>query len=78
MMTDKKAHCKKPYEDLISDETREHARAARKEMRKSVKALLPPEFVAHRRKARKEFLMAFRGAIDSAIERTEEREKAKE
>ena len=74
-MTEKTAHCNKPFENLISDETREHARSARKEMRKSVKALLPPEFVAHRHRARKEFLMAFRGVIDSAIERTEEREK---
>ena len=77
-MTEKTARCNKPFENLISDETREHARSAQKEMRKSVKALLPPEFVAHRRKARKEVLMAFRGVIDSAIERTEEREKAKE
>jgi len=77
-MSKKTADCKKPFENLISDQTREHARSARKEMRKSIEVLLPPEFVAHRRKARQEFLMAFRGVIDSAIERTEEREKAKE
>ena len=77
-MSKKTADCKKTFENLISDETREHAHSARKEMRKSIEVLLPPEFVTHRRKARKEFLMAWRGVIDSAVERTEEREKAKE
>ncbi len=77
-MSKKTARCNKPFESLITDEAREHARAARKEMRKSVKALLPPKFVEHRRKARKEVLMAWRSVLDSAIERTEEREKAKE
>ena len=70
-----KANYHKAFEDCIPDEAREHARAARKEMRESVKSLLPPEFVAHRRKARKEMLMAWRSMIDTAIERTEEKEK---
>ena len=77
-MSKKTARCDKPFKNLITDETRKHARAARKEMRKSVKALLPPEFVAHRRKARQEVLMAWRGVLDSAIEQTEKREKAKD
>ena len=76
-MSKKTDRCNKPFENLITDETRKHARAARKEMRKSVKALLPPEFVAHRRKARKEVLMAWRSVLDSAIERTEKHGKAK-
>ena len=76
-MAEKTAHRNKPFENWIPDEAREHARAARKEMRKSIKALLPPEFVEHRRQARKEFLLAWRSMIDSALERTEEREKAK-
>ena len=77
-MSKKTARCQKPFETLISDEAHEHARAARKEMRKSIEVLLPPEFVEHRRKARKEILLAWRSMIDSALERTEEREKAKE
>ena len=76
-MSEKTARPYKAFKDMIPDEAREHARAARKEMRESVRSLLPPEFVAHRRKARKEMLMAWRSMIDTAIERTEEREKAK-
>jgi hypothetical protein len=44
-------------------------RAARAEFRESIKALLPPEFVQHRRRARKEMLLAWRSAIDAALER---------
>lgn len=76
-MTEKTARHKKAFENLIPDEAREHARTARKEMRESIKSLLPPEFAKHRRKARKEMLMAWRSMIDTALERTEEREKAK-
>ena len=70
-MTKKTAYCNAPFENFITDETRDHVRAARKEMRKSVKALLPPKFVKHRRTARKEALLAWRSMIDAAIERTE-------
>ncbi len=70
-MTKKTTHCKPPFESFMTDETRDHARAARKEMQKSVKALLPPKFVKHRRTARKEALLAWRSMIDAAIERTE-------
>jgi hypothetical protein len=52
----------------------EHARAAHHEMRKGVEALLPPEFVQHRRAARKEMLMAAREVINHALELIEERE----
>jgi len=76
-MMAEKANYHKAFENCIPEEARAHARAARKEMRESIKSLLPPEFVQHRRKARKEMLMAWRSMIDSAIERTEEREKAK-
>ena len=55
--------------DEIPEEARQHVRAAREEMRESVKAFLPPGFVEHRKKARKEMLLAFRSLIDSAIER---------
>ena len=66
-------HCR----DHIPEEARLHARNAREEMRKSWAALLPPEFVAHRRKARKEMLLAARELINHALERMEtQQEKA--
>jgi len=65
---------RKPLEDRIPEEVREHFRAARQEMRDSVQGLLPPEFVEHRRKARKEMLLAFRSLIDSALKRMDEKE----
>ncbi|MFC1936868.1 hypothetical protein ACFLYP_04305 [Chloroflexota bacterium] len=52
----------------------EHARAAHSEMRKSFISLLPPEFVEHRRAARREMLLAAREMINHAIERVEEKE----
>ena len=59
--------------DRIPEDVREHMRAARDEMRKSVEGMLPPGFVEHRRAARKEMLLAFRGMLDHAIERIDER-----
>ncbi len=52
-------------------EARDHVRAARKAMRKSFEALLPPGYVENRRLARKEFLLAMRSLVDVAIERVE-------
>lgn len=66
---------RKAFEEKIPEEAREHARAARQEMRESIQALFPPEFLEHRRKARKEMLLAWRSMIDSALERIEEKEK---
>lgn len=60
---------RKHIKDEIPEEVRQHVRAAREEMRESVKAFLPPGFVEHRKNARKEMLLAFRSLIDSAIER---------
>jgi hypothetical protein len=60
-------HCK----EYLSEDTRKHLKKARKEMRKSVRALLPPEFLEHRQTARREMLMAARGMIDAAIEHIE-------
>jgi hypothetical protein len=57
----------------LPEETREHLKAAREEMRKSVETLLPPGFVEHRRAARKEFLMAARSFLDAAIKRIDEK-----
>lgn len=65
----------KPFEDKIPEEVRQHVRAAREEFRESIRALLPPEFVEHRRKARKEMLLAWRSVIDRALERMAEKEE---
>jgi hypothetical protein len=64
-----------PLEDRIPEEVREHLRTARAELREGIKAFLPPEFIEHRRKARKEMLLAWRSVIDSAIKRIDEKEK---
>ena len=48
---------------------------AREEMRKSWATLLPPEFVAHRRTARKEMLLAARELINHALDRLETHEE---
>ena len=71
-MAEKTTH-RKPFEDKIPEDVREHFKAARQEMRESVKGFLPPEFVEHRRKARKEMLLAFRSLIDSALKRMDEK-----
>ncbi|MBC8496232.1 MAG: hypothetical protein H8D37_01095 [Chloroflexi bacterium] len=67
-MAEKKLSPKCP----VPEETRQHIKSARSEMRKSVEGLLPPEFIAHRHAARKEMLMAARSLIDHALERTQE------
>ena len=51
-------------------DAREHMRAAHATMRGAFEDLLPPEFVEHRRAARKELLLALRSLLDAAIERT--------
>ncbi len=65
---------RKYYEDKIPEEVRQHVRAAREEMRESVKSFLPPGFVEHRKNARREMLLAWRSLIDSALERMDEKE----
>jgi hypothetical protein len=66
---------RKVLEDKIPEDVRQHVRAAREELRESIKTFLPPEFLEHRRKARKEILLAWRSVIDSALERMEEKDK---
>jgi hypothetical protein len=73
---EKKEH--KHIKDHLPEEVRQHAENAREEMRKSWATLLPPEFIAHRRKARKEMLLAARGLINHALDRLETREEAAE
>jgi len=59
---------------FVTDEAVEHIRSARAEMHKSIEALFPPEFIARRRAARKEMLLAFRSVIDAAITHIEKHE----
>jgi hypothetical protein len=66
---------RKVLEDKIPEDVRQHVRAAREEMRESIKAFLPPKFLEHRRKARKEMLLAWRSVIDTALERIDEKDK---
>ena len=65
----------KKFKSRIPEETREHYKAARQELRKGMEALLPEsyhEFHEHRKAARKEMLLAFRSLIDAAIKHTDE------
>jgi len=73
MSTDDKTD-RHPFKKLVTDETREHMKAAREEMRQSMETLLPPGFLEHRRAARKHMLLAARSMIDTALERIEARE----
>ena len=76
-MNDKSSR-RKQYEERIPDEVRQHVRAAREELRESVKAFLPPGFIEHRRNARREMLLAWRSLIDSVLERMEDVEEKEE
>ncbi len=68
-MTQKSTHPDRPFQHLFSEETREHAEAARAAWRKSVAGLFPAEFLQQRRIARKEMLLAVRSAIDTALDK---------
>jgi len=68
-MTEETTHHHHP----LPEETRQHLKAARDEMRKSVETLLPPGFLDHRRAARKEFLLAARSFLDAAIKHIDEK-----
>ena len=66
---------RRPFEDRVPEEVRQHARTAREEMRESMKAFLPPQFWEHSQKARKEMLLAWRSMIDAALNRMEDKEE---
>jgi len=72
-MAEEKKDTERPFSRYIPDETVDHVRAARQEMRESIKNLLPDGFWEHRRAARKEMLLAARSVIDAALARIEER-----
>ena len=70
-MTDEKAQPKR-VKDFIPEETREHLKAARDEMRQSMEGMFPPGFLEHRRAAKKEMLLAARSLIDAALKGMED------
>jgi hypothetical protein len=63
----------KKWKEHIPEETREHIKNAREELKKSVEGLLPKGFVEHRRIARREMLLAWRSMLDHAIQKMDEK-----
>lgn len=74
-MAEKTTNPRKPFAGKVSEETRAHFRAARSEFHKSMEGMLPPEFLEHHHKARKEMLLAWRSMIDASLERMEKEKK---
>ena len=71
-MTEAKRSREGPWASHVPEEAREHLKSARDEFRKSIEGMLPPEFLEHRRAARKEMLLAARSLIDHALKRMED------
>ena len=65
--------CYDALRDRVPEDVREHVDAARAEMRKGLETFLPPEFFTHRDSARREMLLAWRGVVDAAIKRMDEK-----
>lgn len=63
----------KKWKERIPEETREHFKKAREEMRKSVEGILPDGFVEHRRNARREMLLAWRSMLNHVIQKMDEK-----
>jgi hypothetical protein len=72
-MATKKTESENKFKREIPEETREHYKKARQEMREAIKGLLPEGFMEHRRAARKEMMLAVRSMLDAAIEKMEEK-----
>ena len=60
------------WKEYIPEEVRHHYKNARHEFKKSFEGLLPPGFVEHRRKARREMLLAWRSLIDHVLKKMDE------
>jgi hypothetical protein len=58
-----------------SSECWEHARAARRELFRSIESVIPPEVGTHARAAQKEALLAVRSLIDAAIGRIDRKQE---
>jgi hypothetical protein len=67
-----------PSDEDARENARQHMRAARQEFRESISSFLPPEFLQHQRKARREMLLAWRMFIDRAIQRIDEKDTGTE
>ncbi len=67
-MPEKRSHEKNPE----VESARSHFRNAREEMSKTVEAFLPPGVVAHRKAARKEFLLGLRSLVNVALTRLDQ------
>jgi hypothetical protein len=52
----------------LPHEVVEHARAASREQRDALKALIPDSFWGHQKAAKREALLAMRSLIDAALE----------
>ena len=63
----------KKWEKHIPEESREHFKKARAEMREAVKGFLPEGFWEHRHAARREMLLAVRGMLDQVIKKMDEK-----
>ncbi|MFT3895348.1 MAG: hypothetical protein QM730_27295 [Anaerolineales bacterium] len=63
----------KKWKEHIPEETREHYKKAREEMKQSIKGLLPEGFIEHRRNASREMLLAWRSMLDHAIQKMDEK-----
>jgi hypothetical protein len=59
----------------IPEDARQHLHAAHQAMREGMETFLPPEFIDHRRAARREMLLAARSLIDHALKRMDESHK---
>ena len=64
-------------ETKIPDEVRKHFQAARRELRAGIQAMLPPDVLQHGRRARREMLLAWRSAIDAALDRLADQDGAR-
>jgi hypothetical protein len=72
-MVDKNNERTSRLKEHIPEETRQHYKKAREEMRQAVEGILPEGFIEHRRAARREMLLAMRSLLDSAIERMDKK-----
>jgi len=63
----------KKWKEYIPEETREHYKKAREEMREAIKGFLPEGFLEHRHAARREMLLAMRGMLDHVIKKMDEK-----
>lgn len=63
----------KKWKEKIPEETREHYKKAREEMREAVKGFLPEGVMEHHRNARREMLLAMRGMLNHVIKKMDEK-----